>query len=226
MGATESKGIPENERVSAVYDMFTVCGPDASDCSHVVQTECCARSSDTGLQSGTPWVQSHIGGSNELFAQARAGRPAFGGNAGIGTRRWGWHRSAHKGEDSPRPHTPDPDESELQLLRENVLSHLTPRSRTTPTPASCSDCCQRGEVAQAEARRVLQIARAERKKAHAVPVHPVEALDTSAIYNILYFACRANLGEPVQATKQFSRQSNQVKFLSASQKKHLFHCSR
>jgi len=155
-----------------------------------------------GLQSGTPWGQSHNGGSNELFAQARAGRPAFGGNAGIGTRRWGWHRSAHKDEDSPRPHTPDPDE-QLQLLHpENVFSHLTPGS----------DCCQRAEVAQAEARRNLQIARAERKKAHAVPVHPVEALDTPAIYNILYFACRANLGELVQATKQFSRQSNQVKF--------------
>jgi hypothetical protein len=66
-------------------------------------------------------------------------------------------------------------------------------------------------VAQAEARRILQIARAERKKAHAVPVYPVEALDTSAIYNILYFACRANLGELVQATKQFIRHSNQVK---------------
>jgi hypothetical protein len=162
-----------------------------------------------GLQSGTPWGQSHNGGSNELFAQARAGRPAFGGNAGIGTRRWGWHRSAHKDEDSPRPHTPDPDESELQLLRENVLSHLSPR--TEQKQSLRSDSCQRGEVAQAEARRILQIARAERKKAHAVPVYPVEALDTSAIYNILYFACRANLGELVQATKQFIRHSNQVK---------------
>jgi hypothetical protein len=178
MGATESTGIPENER-GAVYDVFTVCGPDASDCCHVDRTECCARSSDTGLQ--TPWGQSHYGGSNELFTQARAGRPAFGGNAGIGTRRWGWHRSAHKDEDSPRPHTPDPDESELQLLRENVLSHLTPRTRaemaqnilSEQKQSLRSDSCQRGDVTQAEARRVLQIARAERKKAHAVPVHPV-----------------------------------------------------
>jgi len=90
-----------------------------------------------------------------LFAQARAGRPAFSSIAGISSC-WGW-------QDSPRPPTPDLDESEQKLLRENVMTHLTPGA---------------SEQALQNAREFCEMLRqrAERKKAHAVPVLPVESL--------------------------------------------------